>query len=333
MTWPRPWPRPRSTSRPSSGSSRPSTTVEPIGDMPERSRRSSSCPTFALEDIEFEALPGELVALVGPSGSGKTTTTYLIPRLYDVDAGAVEIDGIDVRRITLESLGRIIGVVTQETYLFHASVRDNLMYARPEATEDELVAATTAAAIHERITGTPRRLRHDRRRARLQAVGRGEAAHRDRPGRAQGPAHPHPRRGHVGPRHGVGAAHPGGLRAADGGPHDHRHRASPVDDPASRPDPGLRAWPHRRAWHPRRADRPSTGCTLGCTASSSSPIARSRPTRSSTTDPGGRACMTRERRADSRLRGRLAIHRPDRHGQDRWSTATTPGRRSSPRSR
>jgi ATP-binding cassette subfamily B protein len=112
-------------------------------------------PAFSLEDIDLEAQPGELVALVGPSGSGKTTTTYLIPRLYDVDTGAVEIDGIDVRRIKLASLGRIIGVVTQETYLFHASVRDNLLYARPEATDEELHAAARAAAMHDRIMELP----------------------------------------------------------------------------------------------------------------------------------------------------------------------------------
>jgi ATP-binding cassette subfamily B protein len=110
---------------------------------------------FGLEGIDFEAQPGELVALVGPSGSGKTTTTYLLPRLYDVDAGAVEIDGLDIRRATLESLGRVIGVVTQETYLFHASVRDNLAYARPEATAEELEAAARAAAIHDRIMELP----------------------------------------------------------------------------------------------------------------------------------------------------------------------------------
>jgi ATP-binding cassette subfamily B protein len=114
-------------------------------------------PSFALEGIDFEAQPGELVALVGPSGSGKTSTTYLIPRLYDVDGGAVEIDGIDVRRIALASLGEIIGVVTQETYLFHASVRDNLMYAKPEATQDELEAAARAAAIHDRVMELPER--------------------------------------------------------------------------------------------------------------------------------------------------------------------------------
>jgi len=112
-------------------------------------------PSFGLEGIDFVADPGELVALVGASGSGKTTTTYLVSRLYDVDSGAVEIDDIDVRRIKLASLGEVIGTVTQETYLFHASVRDNLRYARPNATDAELEAAARAAAIHERIMELP----------------------------------------------------------------------------------------------------------------------------------------------------------------------------------
>jgi ATP-binding cassette subfamily B protein len=110
---------------------------------------------FTLEDISFEAEPGSLVALVGPSGAGKTTTTYLIPRLYDATAGSVEIDGTDVRRIKLDALGRIIGVVTQETYLFHASIRENLLFARPDATQEELEAAARAAAIHDRILEFP----------------------------------------------------------------------------------------------------------------------------------------------------------------------------------
>jgi ATP-binding cassette, subfamily B, bacterial len=110
---------------------------------------------FGLTDIDFTAEPGQLVALVGPSGSGKTTTTYLVPRLYDADSGSVEIDGVDVRQLSLVSLGRVIGFVTQETYLFHASVRDNLQYARPEATQAELEAAARAAAIHDRILELP----------------------------------------------------------------------------------------------------------------------------------------------------------------------------------
>jgi ATP-binding cassette subfamily B protein len=110
---------------------------------------------FGLNEIDFEARPGQLVALVGPSGAGKTTTTYLIPRLYDVDEGAVELDGIDVRHIRLESLGRAIGVVTQETYLFHASVLENLRYARPAASMDEIEAAARAAAMHDRVMELP----------------------------------------------------------------------------------------------------------------------------------------------------------------------------------
>jgi ATP-binding cassette subfamily B protein len=104
-----------------------------------------------LNHVSFEILPGQLAALVGPSGAGKTTITYMAPRLYDVDSGSVEIDGHNVKDVTLNSLGEVIGMVTQETYLFHASVRENLFYAREDATEEEMIAAAKAAAIHDRI--------------------------------------------------------------------------------------------------------------------------------------------------------------------------------------
>ena len=110
---------------------------------------------FSLDGISFTAAPGQLVALVGPSGSGKTTTTYLIPRLYDVNAGSVSIDGVGVRGITLESLGRVIGFVTQETYLFHDTILVNLRYAKPEATMEDIERAARAAAIHDRIVELP----------------------------------------------------------------------------------------------------------------------------------------------------------------------------------
>lgn len=110
---------------------------------------------FALDGIDVHVEPGRLVALVGASGSGKTTTTYLLPRLYDVTGGSVEIDGIDVRRISLASLGDVIGFVSQETYLFHASVRENLAYARPDATDAQIEAAARMAAIHDRIMELP----------------------------------------------------------------------------------------------------------------------------------------------------------------------------------
>ncbi len=110
----------------------------------------------ALADVSIEIPPGQSAALVGPSGAGKTTITYLLPRLYDADAGRVLIDGHDVRDITLASLSDAIGVVTQEPYLFHASIRDNIRYARPEATDDEVHAAARAAYIHEFVDGLPR---------------------------------------------------------------------------------------------------------------------------------------------------------------------------------
>ena len=111
--------------------------------------------TPTLQNISFTARPGELVALVGTSGAGKTTLTYLIPRLYDVITGSVQIDGHDVRSIALASLSRIVGMVTQETYLVHDTIAANLRYGRPDATEEELIAAARAAAIHDHIAGLP----------------------------------------------------------------------------------------------------------------------------------------------------------------------------------
>lgn len=110
---------------------------------------------WALKGVSFDARPGELVALVGASGAGKTTLTYMIPRLYDVDEGTVSIDGTDVKNIKLANLGEIVGAVTQETYLVHASIKENLRIAKPEATDEELIEACKAAAIHDHIAGLP----------------------------------------------------------------------------------------------------------------------------------------------------------------------------------
>jgi len=108
---------------------------------------------WALADLSFEIQPGQLAALVGPSGAGKTTVTYLLPRLYDPTQGRITVDGHDLRDVTQESLALQMGMVTQETYLFHDTVRANLLYAKPDATQDELEAACRAANIHSFIAG------------------------------------------------------------------------------------------------------------------------------------------------------------------------------------
>ncbi len=110
---------------------------------------------WALKDLTFKIEPGELVALVGPSGAGKTTITYMLPRLYDPTEGRILLDGHDLRTISQESLAQQIGMVTQETYLFHDTVRANLLYARPGATDAELEAASRAANIHDFISRLP----------------------------------------------------------------------------------------------------------------------------------------------------------------------------------
>jgi ATP-binding cassette subfamily B protein len=126
---------------------------KPIGENGEKPL--SQARETALSEIAFTIQPGQLVALVGPSGAGKTTMTYLIPRLYDPTEGRILLDGHDLREVTLDSLSEQIGMVTQETHLFHDTIRTNLLYANLDATEAQIVAACKAANIHDFIMGLP----------------------------------------------------------------------------------------------------------------------------------------------------------------------------------
>ena len=119
------------------------------GNAPDEARR------WALDGVSFDVRPGQLVAFVGPSGAGKTSITYLISRLYDVTEGSILIDGVDVRDIHLSSLANLIGYVTQESYLFHTSVRNNLLYGAPAATDEQMEKAARAAFIHDKIMEMP----------------------------------------------------------------------------------------------------------------------------------------------------------------------------------
>jgi ATP-binding cassette subfamily B protein len=110
---------------------------------------------WTLSGLSVEVEPGSTLAIVGETGAGKTTMGYLVARLYDAERGTVAIDGVDVREATHESLAATVGLVSQETYLFHASIADNLRFARPDATDEELVAAARAARIHDHIASLP----------------------------------------------------------------------------------------------------------------------------------------------------------------------------------
>jgi ATP-binding cassette, subfamily B, bacterial len=119
--------------------------------MPERAGPGHE----ALTDVSFRAPAGRLTALVGPSGAGKTTLTHLVSRLYDPTSGVVRIGGTDIRQVTLDSLHDVVGVVTQDAHLYHDTIRSNLLYARPAASEQELILACQAAQIWELISGLP----------------------------------------------------------------------------------------------------------------------------------------------------------------------------------
>ena len=165
-----------------------------------------------IDDMSLDVAPGQTIAIVGPTGAGKTTLVNLLMRFYDVNGGAIRVDGVDIRDLTRGGLRRMFGMVLQDTWLFSGTIRDNIAYGREGATDEEIVHAAKAAQADHFIRHAAGRLRHADQRGSDQPVAGAEAAadHRARvPGR---PGHPDPGRGHEQRRH----AHRGPDPAGDG---------------------------------------------------------------------------------------------------------------------
>ena len=184
---------------------------------------------WTLEDVTFTVPAGTTTALVGETGSGKTTVGYLAARLYDVSRGRITVDGVDIRDLSFQALSDLVGVVSQETYLFHASVRENLRFAKPDATDEELEAGGGGGPHPRGNRRASRWLRHGRGGARLPLLRRREAADRDRADDPAQPADPDPRRGHELARQRDRATRAGSARPPVGGAHHDRDRPPPLD--------------------------------------------------------------------------------------------------------
>ena len=199
--------------------------------------------------------PAKRSRLIGRTGSGKTTLAALVPRFYDATAGRVLVDGTDVRDLERRSLRREIGVISQDPFLFSASIRDNIAFGMPDAPARRRRgrrAGRASARVHPRA---PAGLRHGRGRARDHALGRAAAAHRHRPRAPHRPADPRPRRrDRVGGRDDRGSD-PGGPARGHAGPDDDHHRPPPVHDRARRRDRRARSRADRRAGDAGRAPR------------------------------------------------------------------------------
>ena len=189
-----------------------------------------------LDGFDLAIEPGSSIALVGATGSGKSTVARLLARFYDVDAGAIELDGIDLRRLRVHDLRSAVGIVFEDTLLFHDTVAANIAFADPDASFERIERAAALAGAHRLHARAPERLRHAARRARVLPLGRPAPAHRHRPGDPGRPPRARARRRHVRRRPVEGARDPRRAGHGDGRAHHDRHR------PPARP---RSPWPTR----------------------------------------------------------------------------------------
>ena len=206
-----------------------------------------------LHGIDLHVPPGQTVALVGATGAGKSTLAKLVARFYDPTGGRITIDGHDLRQVTSHSLRSQLGTVPQESFLFSGTIRDNIAFGAPGATDEDVRGRRPRRGRHRVHREAARRLRHRGRRARRAPVRRAAPAGGLRPRRGRGPAGADPGRGHL--ERGRGHRGPDRARPAPaaGRPHGHRDRPPAVHHPGRRADRGARARPDRRAGHARRA--------------------------------------------------------------------------------
>ena len=208
-----------------------------------------------LAGFSLHLAAGERVAIVGASGSGKSTVALLLPRFYDVQQGAVTLDGIDVRDLALDELRRAVGVVFEESFLFSDSVRANIAYGRPDASDEEVEAAARAAAAHDFITALPRGYDTEVGERGLTLSGGQRQRVALAPSRAHRPARADPRRRDVVGRRRDRAGHPRRPRPGDGAPHDPARRPSPFHPSLGRPHRRGRRRAGGRVRNPRGAAR------------------------------------------------------------------------------
>ena len=206
-----------------------------------------------LRGVELIAEPGQTVALLGSTGAGKSTIVGLIPRFYDATEGRVTVDGADVREVTLASLRAQVGVVAQEAVLFSGTVRENIAYGRPDAREEEVVAAARAAQAHDFIVGFPDGYDTLIGRAGGQPLRRAEATPGHRAGAAHRAAGADPRRQHQLGGRGDRGAHPAGVDGGSGRQHAFHRRPAHLQRHGCRQDHRPRARAHRRQRHAPRA--------------------------------------------------------------------------------